>query len=604
MSATPATIASLYPVGDDAPSIQAQLNLLSTGSFTLPANVNLLSPVRLENKTNFSILPPVGGSTVRGSIQVNPALVVPATPRYAEIPAEVVAQTWVFTLPVDATSSLGGTQHTKGGFWDTAIAPHEVYVNDVPLQETAWPAAGWNRATSVSGADTIGFSTMPAFNSNNYTGANRMRVEGFAYMPEFGDYWGPCTRSGTTIVFDSPGGTFQGTTVQATCRFKIRNILEQLALNTYYVDLAARLVYLCVASDPRPYTRISVAVGPAFILGSGCTNITIGAITVSQRRGDGILVQVSGVSPTFDGTIVQDIGRTGIDCQVRTDNLLIKNNAIVRRTGGVGIWWLTGDRSTLTSGSSTIQDLTLDNCGTRTLAYATGLRVAGVGGTVQRVSCKNFVGAAIMVTSIFSDLTHKSINDFTFDSVDFTDVCTDVGDHGCLYGVHDPNSWGNVFTNITATRCYSRNGNGGEVFVIYADNGLCGWTVTGMVLEACDAAGIIGGGRNVAFRNIVSHNGIRSPIYMDNRCAPASTQWTVDDGNDSMLFYYNQARALLGDPFAKYGAQYTAIQGMAGSERGVPENCQIRSVSSTGTTPSQTDYSASFSASVNVSAYP
>lgn len=591
-----------YPVTDDAPAIQAAI-LAATTSYTLPSVVNCLSSIRLDSVSNLTINAHAGGTVITGSIAVTPRLLVSTDPRYSEVPSAVRSNTYVFSIPVSAGTPMGYYQNQAGGYSSVSIAPHVVYVNGTPMAETQWPSSGWSRITAQSGTSSLTNSAMPSFSPFNYMGANKVRVEGFLYQAEYGDYYGPATLSGTTATLLSPGTEFQSGNINANSRMRLRNVLELLTTNTCYVDLESRLCYFVFASTPTN-VRISCATGPAFTIGNSCSVITFGSgIEISQRRGSGVVHDQSVTGAiTYDGVTFKDIGMRAIDALVRTDNLTVKNAAF-QRIGASGILCTTGTRRTLTNGNLVIQDTSFDQCGNRTLTYCGGIRMGGCGITAQRLTFTNHPGQAILTQSRYYDFDQYGINEALIDTISLTDICTDQGDAGAIYGGRDPNSWGVNISNITGLNVNNKIGTTDMIQLVYADDVLCGWTVTTVNNTNGDGSAIIGGGRNVAVRAVTSTNCTRQPVSMDNRATTNNT-WTnvAYDGNLGM---YTYARALSGDPFAvKYGAQYIAIGVLTAGQKAVPENCQVRSVTASGTTPAQTNYATSFGTTVNVAPYP
>jgi parallel beta-helix repeat protein len=179
-------------------------------------------------------------------------------------------------------------------------------------------------------------------------------------------------------------------------------------------------------------------------------------------------------------------------------------DCVFRTLGGSAARLEGGDRKTLTPSNNVAERCLVENFSRLLRTYAPAFGANGVGCTIANNLIRNAPHSAILFGG----------NDHRIRDNDISEVLTETGDCGAIYGGRDWTAFGNTVSG-NWIHDFTR---GRDTCGIYLDDQLSGVTVTGNLVDGGSMGILVGGGRyNTVSGNIFAH--CETGFYLDARGA-------------------------------------------------------------------------------------
>ncbi|MDR6844684.1 right-handed parallel beta-helix repeat-containing protein [Flavobacterium granuli] len=318
------------------------------------------------------------------------------------------------------------------------------------------------------------------------------------------------------------------------------NLLEEIDLEgEYSIDEKLQKIYFLPKGKVSELKLLRMK--EPLVAIENCENVSIQNITFENSRGIGIYIEkVNGT--LIDGCTIRNLGSVGICMgkgnlpEIKSDDhsmegggeqasriigsmmgVMYKNTVLDRQagtnngvkncqiynTGGGGIILSGGNRLTLESGNSFVENCKIYNYNRIEKSYRPGVWIDGVGNKITGCDIFNAPSMAILFHG----------NEHVIEYCKITNVCTEVDDQGAIYYGRDPSERGNIIRYNYFKELSPKH----RVTATYHDDMACGSKVYGNVyFNAGSLPVLIGGGKDHHYYNNIF---INSPmaIHIDNR---------------------------------------------------------------------------------------
>lgn len=292
-------------------------------------------------------------------------------------------------------------------------------------------------------------------------------------------------------------------------RFSFINVFEELSRpGDYYVSPAERRVwFVCAAGYVPKEAALSCESEPLAVL-ENCENIVIKGLTLGCCRGDAMSI-VGGKNITVENCTFRNIGDSALRAS-GTYGLTVRG-CTVHDCGDGGIDVTAGDRKTLSSGKTVIEDNHIYNIAKWTRCYVCGVNASGVGFDIRR--------------NLIHDCPHTAIlfwgNDFNIERNEIYSVVMETGDAGAVYTGRDFTFRGN---SVSRNYIHHLGGVGMGTMGIYNDDCVSGTLMEGNVFCEASRAVFMGGGRDFEVRGNLFVNCYPS-VEADGRGSSKHQNW-------------------------------------------------------------------------------
>jgi hypothetical protein len=275
----------------------------------------------------------------------------------------------------------------------------------------------------------------------------------------------------------------------------VYNLVEEMdAPGEYAIEPAKNRILILLSDAQRKQKLILTCLGAPFVQIDRGQHIRFKGIRFGDTRADAVqLNQASHV--TFRDCDFLRVGKSGM---VANGTDLLVEDCLFSQMGSAGIIMDGGDRKTLTSGRNRVARCEFSDFSRIKRTYAPGVRLGGVGMTVENCLFHHSPHSAIL----FGGNEHLIRNNRIHT------VLTETGDCGAIYGGRD---WASHGTEISGNWIHDLGGEAGRwCNAIYLDDCLSGITVKNNFIDRVPLGTLIGGGR---------HNRITGNIF--SRCQEA-----------------------------------------------------------------------------------
>lgn len=375
----------------------------------------------------------------------------------------------------------------------------ELYYDGNRQTLAQYPNSGW---LTPSVDDSTGLSIMNSGLTGKAWRMGDVRAYGF-----FGNNWAESYENVSSVA----GGKATLSTASAygvnrAGRVKFVNVLEELdAPGEYYIDYAAQQLYY-YPIDSTMSKRVSVANNRGgLVMVYNANNIKFENIGFAEGAYRGMTV-LNGSNITVTGCAFKGFNREGL-MATGTTNFNIAGSDFTQNGEG-GIYLSTGNRTTLTSGGSSITNCFFSQNGQVCKTNKPSIDVYGVG--------------TLVANNRFTNLPHQAIwvhgNDHVIEKNEISQACMDTDDAGAIYMGRNMSEYGNVIRYNVIQDCIRRTGGKltDRVVGIYLDDLASGTQIYGNVIRRTDLGIMLGGGRD----NKVTDNAFEAStdsIHIDAR---------------------------------------------------------------------------------------
>jgi hypothetical protein len=482
------------------------------------------------------------------------------TPYLAALPAVARSKMRVISLNED---ELPNTEPRNLNFRQR-IAPIDVFQNTRPLTMARWPKIGFERSQSITTAATKEMG--PQFGIPFDKGVTWSQERSLWA----GGYWGHDFYFETAPVsaIDPKHGVTlyplrASYPVRPGLRYFIYNALSELdEPGRYVVDWAARRLVVFPYGDDLSLNPIEIASAKSLINIRDASHVKIEGIAFENARGNGIRVR-DGVDVVLQDCLVANVGGNGIIVNGGQRVHIVRS--VIADVGEAGIILSGGNRATLTPSEHLVSDSVIVRFGRHAHTGGPGLRLEGVGQTIER----SYIGNAPYMAIVFDGNDHRIIGN------EIAHVVQEASDVGAIYAGRDWTSRGTLITenyihDIAPVPGTSMDGIPYDVKGVYFDDLLSGNIVRRNLFVNVMQPVFIGGGRdNNVTANIFVNPG-NAAIHIDDR----GLNWyasDVADPNGSM----RQSLASVPYQAEPYRSRYSSLANILENEPGSPKNNQI-----------------------------
>lgn len=485
---------------------------------------------------------------IRGSVAIARST-GPLRPSLAVlVPAAARAHVEVYKLParLSAVDRIDVARPPPG----PAIAPFEVFGNDIPLQPARWPNAGWARIASVDGGHRFALAEA-AERSAAWNAEPDAWVGGY-----FNWQWKYETRpllraADRHLEVATAPPLFDG--IKAGGRVMINHALSELdASGEWYRD---RTENQLIVWPPAPGAILEVSLAQSLLAIEGANHVRIRRLAFQHARGDALTIKRARDVVIEDCEITAVAGRAvAIDEATRSG----VNRATISDTGTGGVALNGGQRETLSAGGNFVTHSRIERFSRLAMTYAPAITLNGVGNRAEA----NFIADAPHTAILFQG------NDHLIARNEITRVMTDSSDGGAIYSGRD---WTARGTRITGNFLHDiRPPTGLEAKGIYLDDMASGIRIDHNLFLRVDQAVFIGGGSdNAIIGNVFVGPG--PAIHIDSRGRSEHTAQITDPASE-----YRRAFAAMPVASALWRARYPTLARMLDAPLGLAKGNVVR----------------------------
>lgn len=298
-------------------------------------------------------------------------------------------------------------------------------------------------------------------------------------------------------------------------RVRFYNIAEEVrAPGDYCIDFGARRAYLYPPAAEGELL-LSTLTAPLFDI-EGAQGVTLRHLDMECARG----CMVSGhhaEALTVDGCRIRNAGNYGLDlCECPGARVV---NCTIHHCGDGGIIAMAGNRVTLESSGTVIDNNHIHHVSQWARCYVPGIRAYGVGFAITHNLIHDCPHAAILYDG----------NEMTIEYNEIYSAVLETGDAGAVYSGRDYTYRGN---SVSHNFIHHLGGVGFGAMGIYNDDCLSGTKMHGNYFIELTRACMLGGGRDFSVRNNVFVK-CDPAISFDSRGASLHPTWIA--GTNSSL---------------------------------------------------------------------
>lgn len=416
-------------------------------------------------------------------------------PRFRRMVFEApLSQLGNFTL--GAIPQRGWNMHTLRGSM-------ELFADERPMTPAQWPNEGYAivRYTGPAGFRLDRMPTRP-WRSLDRTRVSLFNLRDWRHFLEPVTGFDPATSTFRTSTFRPDG---MGYAVED--RVKFVHVLEELdAPGEYYIDQRRRVVLFWPRSGLASLrsARVSMLDGSMLDLRDS-QHIRFENLTLQNGRASAIR-SARGESIAIRGLTIRNFANHAIHAEGH--RYLIRSNDI-HDIGESGIHLVGGDRFSLTSSGSVVENNDITRVSQQVRTYRPAVQLDTVGAVIRNNRMHELPHAAI----------HLRGNDNLIEGNHIHDVCLETSDSGAIYMGRNFADAGNVIRNNliqNVQKHVRRSANCWPVVGIYLDDMATGTVVEGNIMDNVQLGMLIGGGRdNVILNNLFMN--VVEPLVLDAR---------------------------------------------------------------------------------------
>lgn len=442
--------------------------------------------------------PPNGGATFTGGLTLPSEAVTDTTADpVSRIP--LAFQTKVRRARMQGAGLLTKPEFSEHGSFKPGPGRLFVFEGNRRLEPARWPSRGYAILSTASGHDDQGNVTLRL--PNNLNGLER---ESDLWI---GGYWGWNwwfeTRKitgavGATISFRAPESP-----IKPGARYFLFNIAQGIDRDgVFYFDAPTNSLYF-VAGDGNASGELTVPIVDSLVQIRGAANIRFENVAFEKTIGPAATVENSR-NIVFKSCFVGHTGQDGIVINAGTGDRI--ESCVLDDIGYSAVNMFGGDTKMLISGGHVVRDSKISHFSRELPTYQPGVRLNGVGLTVEGSEISDAPHAGI----IFSGNDHKIVGNILHDLV------LDTSDAGAIYAGR---SWTARGTAIESNYIYNVKNriDSSGVMGVYLDDQLSGTAVDGNVFRDVDLPVLIGGGRDNRISKNLFIASKSNPITLDSR---------------------------------------------------------------------------------------
>jgi Right handed beta helix region len=380
----------------------------------------------------------------------------------------------------------------------------ELYYNDQPMILARWPNTGFCKfeIADVKGSESDKNQNQITYAAISYAGTHinkwlsedNIWLHGYWYW-NWSDSYEEVSSIDTKdkqLILAAPYSHYGYKNGQ---RFYAENILSELdTAGEWYLDRKNYNLYFW--PPPNPNGTAYIPQLKSLIEMQNVSNIKFEGITFEITKGDAITIN-RGNDISFDNCIVRNTGGYGIVEKDVENSKIMCCKIYYNGDGGVEIEG--GDRKQLNPGNNEISFCKIHDYALLNRTYQPGIKLEGVGNTIQHNEIYNTPGNAILFYGNDHHISYNYIHN----------VCYETADVGAIYSDRDWTMRGtkiefNLFTDIKPKYNYLDST---RISAVYLDDGISGTTVNNNIFYNLENAIHINGGRdNNVERNIFLSN--------------------------------------------------------------------------------------------------
>lgn len=448
---------------------------------------------------------PKDGSTITGAVVLESegGLDLSAEP-VSRMPAAVRGLVRRLRIGEDVAAKTKPAFTPNGSFMQGAVGRLFLFEGDRRLEPARWPSTGYAASpVVVAGAPDSLTIRLP----EDVAGLEReadLWVAGF-----WGWNWWFETRKVISISGRMIGIAKPEAPVRPGARYRLINLAAGLDRSgVYYRDAPDGSVYF-IPGEANRAGRLSVAIADSLLKINGASNIRVENVAFEKTVRSAVTIENS-ENITLRDCYVGHTGTNGIE--IGGNNNLVEN-CVVDDIGQTGIAIAGGDRNTLTPSNDIVRHNTISRFGREMPTYRPGVRLDGVGVTIEGCEIANASHAGIM----FGGNDHQIVGNI------FHDLVLDADDSGAIYAGRN---WTYRGTVIASNYFYdiTNRVDASSVRGVYLDDQLSGTEVQANVFNKVDEPILVGGGRDNVIRDNFAIASKGSPIRVDSR----GLNWEAD----------------------------------------------------------------------------
>ena len=254
----------------------------------------------------------------------------------------------------------------------------------------------------------------------------------------------------------------------------------------WYIDRERGVLYFW---PPKPVGggRVELSMAPGLFALTGTAHVTIRGLVLEATRGTAVTI-ANGRRCRVVGCTVRNVGMHAVAATDGRDNGVL--GCDMEGMGGGGIYFVGGDRKTLTPAGHFAENNHIHHYGRWDRMYRPAIAMSGVGLRASH--------------NLIHDAPHSAIifggNEHLIEFNEIHSVCYESNDCGAIYAGRDWTLRGHVIRHNHLHHIYGRGGLASRG--IYLDDSFASATVYGNIFHQVTYAVFLGGGRD----NIIDNN--------------------------------------------------------------------------------------------------